>query len=274
MGRDTGGLLSAWASTLVALLLALDPPRSEVVPPPPPATDEVGDISTLEPKRGAGVSPFELIPRLELRQSFVSLGPGMSLHDTTTEIDIDLLDRVLLRYEGVLRVLTTPAGQKSGFGDSRIQALTILASGQRYVAGTLTGVVLNTASQPALGAGKQQVIFGGGGGFKPLRWWLPYLVVTEQLSVGGDDKRPDVNQLTVDFGNIVFGKGFTWCKLDLEPFIDFQAGQGRFFGNLELGRLLFRKVGLFMRTGTQLAGQRELDYSVEVGARYLFRLAD
>jgi hypothetical protein len=266
--------MSACASALLPLLLAVDTPRDEVRPPPQSGPEGKDDISTLEPNRGAGVSPFELIPRLELRQSFMSLGQGTSLHDTTTEIDIQILDWLLLRYEGVLRVLATPADQKSGFGDLRVQALTILTSGPRHVVGTVTGAVLDTASQPVLGAGKQQVFFGGGAGFKPLRWWLPYLVVEEQLSVGGDDKRPDVNQLSVDAGNIVFGKGATWYKLDLQPIVDFEAGEGRFFGVLEVGRLLFRRVGLFMRTGTQLAGKRQLDYSVEVGARYLFRLGD
>jgi hypothetical protein len=36
--------------------------------------------------------------------------------------------------------------------------------------------------------------------------------------------------------------------------------------------LLIGRIGLFMRAGTQLAGQRQLDYSVTGGVRYLFRL--
>jgi hypothetical protein len=266
--------MSIWTSALAALLLALEPARGEVSPGTPAAHDDEYDISSLEPNRGAGASPVELIPRLELRQSFVAIRSGVSLHDTTTEIDIQFLDRVLLRYEGSLRVLAAPTGQKSGFGDVRIQAIAILASSRRYVAGLLTGAVLDTASQPELGAGKQQIFFGAGGAAKPVRWWLPYLVVEEQVSVAGDAKRPNVNQLTVDAGSIVFGKGQTWYKLDAEPIVDFSAGAARLFGELEVGRLLFRKVGLFMRSGTQLAGTRQLDYSLEVGVRYLFRLGD
>jgi hypothetical protein len=232
------------------------------------------DISSLESNRGAGASPFELVPRLELRQSFVRASPGVSLHDTTTEIDIQFLDRVLLRYEGVLRVLSAPSGQSSGFSDVRLQLLVIVASGPRFVAGTFAGGVLDTASQPTLGAGKQQIFFGAGAGFKPFRWLLPYFVVQEQLSVAGDAKRPDVNELMMDLGTIAFGKGQTWYKLDLEPVADFEAHAGRVFGLLEVGRLLFRKTGLFLRSGTQLVGGRQLDYSLEVGARYLFRLDD
>ena len=41
---------------------------------------------------------------------------------------------------------------------------------------------------------------------------------------------------------------------------------------LEVGRLLVGRVGMFMRAGTQALGPRQLDYSVEVGVRYLFRL--
>jgi hypothetical protein len=264
----------ASTSALVAFLLVVEPTRSEVQSPVGPENDEDVDISSLEPNRGAGASPFELVPRLELRQSFVALGGGVSLHDTTTQIDIQFLNRVLLRYEGALRVLAGPSGQTSGFGDASVQAVTILASSARFVGGIITGVVLDTASQPPLGRGKEQVLFGGGAGGKPFRWWLPYLVVQEQFSFSGDAKRPSVNLFTVDVGSIVFGRGQTWYKVDLQPIVDFEDDVGRFFGTLEVGRLLFRKTGLFMRSGTQLAGRRQLDYSLEVGARYLFRLGD
>jgi hypothetical protein len=264
--------MSTWTSALAVLFLALDPARGEVDAPTHAAQDGDADISTLEPNRGAGASPVELIPRLELRQSFVSMTGGVSLHDTTTEIDIQFLDRVLLRYEGVLRVLDTEAGQKSGFGDVRVQAIAILASSHCYVAGLIAGAVLDTASQPQLGAGKQQIFFGAGGAAKPARWLLPYLVIEEQVSVGGEANRPNVNQLTGDAGSIVFGPEQTWVKLDAQPLVDFNADVTRLFGQLELGRLLFQKVGLFMRAGTQIAGPRQLDYSLEVGARYLFRL--
>jgi hypothetical protein len=232
------------------------------------------DISSLEPNRGASASPVDLVPRLELRQSFAAFGGGVSLHDTTAEIDIQFLNRVLLRYEGALRVVDTPSTQTSGFGDARIQAVTVLASSPTFLAVTITGAVLDTASQPALGAGKTQILFGGGVAGKPLRWWLPFIIVLEQISVAGDPHRADVNQLSIDAASIVFGKGQTWYRLDLQPTVDFDAGTGRLFGELEVGRLLFGKTGLFMRAGTQLAGQHQLDYSIEVGVRYLFRLSE
>jgi hypothetical protein len=136
----------------------------------------------------------------------------------------------------------------------------------------LVGTVLDTASQPKLGAGKQQLFFGGGAAFKPFRWWLLYLIGVEQFSVGGNDRRSDVNVLAVEAGTIVFGRGQTWYKLDLQTAADFEADNARLFGLVEVGRLLFRKTGLFLRAGTQLAGPRQVDYSLEVGARYLFRL--
>lgn len=255
-----------WAATT----LAAQPTGPS--PGPPPADDT--EVSDLTPNRGAAASPIELVPRLEIRQSYVRVGSDLSLHDTTTEIDIQFLDRVLLRYEATLRVVGSPSGQTSGFGDLRLQAIGILASAPRYIAGIILGAVLDTASQPALGTGKQQVFFGAGGTFKPVRWWLPYLIVQDQLSVAGDDARPDVHQLVVNAGNLVFGRGQTWYKLDLVTAVDFIAEAGRFFGTLEVGRLLLRRTGLFFRSSTQLAGRRELDYSLEAGVRYLFRLND
>ena len=268
--------MSGSVLVLLTALLAFDPARNAktasgdqpLSDAPAPETETPAEA----PKGGSGVSPVELIPRLELRQSFGALGGGVSLHDTITELDIQFVGRVLLRYEGTVRVLDTPAGQKSGFGDARLTVLTVLASNSTFVAGLLTGAVLNTASQPVLGAGKQQVFLGGGAAAKLARWWLPYFVFYEQFSVGGDPARPAVNQLVMDAGSIFFGRGYTWYKLDLNPTVDFDASATSLFGTIEVGRLLVGRVGLFMRAGTQFLGPQQLDYSLTVGVRYLFRL--
>jgi hypothetical protein len=264
------------ALIMIAALLALEPSKpTEVASDTQPLSDAPGaeaEPPAEVPKGGSGVSPVELIPRLELRQSFAALGGGVSLHDTTTELDIQFVGRVLLRYEGKVRVLDAPTGQKSGFGDARILAITVVASSPTFVAALITGAMLNTASQPELGAGKQQIILAAGAAIKPRRWWLAYLVLNEQFSVGGDPARAALNQLTGDAGSIIFGRGYTWYKADLVPAFDFEAGTTDLFGTIEVGRLLIGRVGLFIRTGTQFLGPRQLDYSLEVGVRYLFRL--
>lgn len=237
-----------------------------------PEGEEAPASAAEEVKAGAGVAPVELIPRLELRQSFAQLPMGVSVHVTTTELDIQFLNRLLIRYEGRLQVVSTPMGQVSGFGDAEISAVGMLGATERFVAVLLAGVILDSASQPALGQGKKQLTFGGGAAWKPLRWWLPYVLVQEQFSVAGEAMRPDINQLAVRVGNIVFGPGYAWLKLDFDTLVDFERDAGSFYGKLELGRLLVGRVGLFMRVGTQLAGTRQIDYSVEVGLRYLFRL--
>jgi hypothetical protein len=238
----------------------------------PEATDDTA--APVDATSGAGVAPVELVPRLELRQSFVQLHGGVSAHVTTAEIDIMFTNRVLLRYQGPIRVVSGPNGQTTGFGDAAIQALVLLASSPRFLAAAIAGAVLNTASQPELGAGKQQLVLGGAVAAKPFRWWLPYLVVQHQASLAGDAARPDVNQLLVRAGNILFGKGYNWVKVDLDTVVDFADEAGSLLGTLEVGRLLIGRTGMFMRTGTQLLGTRQLDYSIEVGVRYLFRLAE
>ncbi|HEY7376417.1 MAG TPA: hypothetical protein VIF57_29935 [Polyangia bacterium] len=260
----------AAASLLLAALLA-----TESQPAAGPAADDARTQNAAqEATAGAGVAPVELIPRLELRQSFAQLTNGTSVRATTAQIDIQFLNRLLLRYQGPLVVASTPAGQISGFGDAEVDAIALLGASPTFVAVIFTGVVLDTASQPALGAGKKQLVVGAGAAIKPLPWWLPYLLVQEQVSVAGDDARPDVNQLVARVGNIAFGPGYAWLKLDLDTLVDFEQHRGQFFGRLEAGRLLVGRVGLFMRGGTQLLGTREVDYSLEVGIRYLFRLGN
>jgi hypothetical protein len=255
---------------------ASEPPAQQRAQQGQPGQDEEAEepVSAAEEvtKAGAGVSPVELIPRLELRQSFAQLPGGVSAHVTTTELDIQFLDRLLLRYEGTVQVARTPAGQVSGIGDAEFSAIGLLAASPRFVAVVIGGMILDSASQPPLGTGKKQLLFGAGAAWKPVRLWLPYVVIQEQASVAGDPTRPDVNQLVVRAGSVIFGRGYQWLKLDLDTLVDFAEHEGRFFGKLEAGRLLVGRIGLFMRLGTQLLGTRTVDYTTEVGVRYLFRL--
>ena len=74
-----------------------------------------------------------------MRQSFAQLPTGSSLHVTTTEIDIQFLNRLLLRYEGKLAVASTPMGQVSGFGDAQFSAIGMLGASPRFVAVVIGG---------------------------------------------------------------------------------------------------------------------------------------
>jgi hypothetical protein len=258
------------ASALCLLWLAGAP--ADTRSSPANAGPDVGEPAE-EPAGGAGVSPVELIPRLELRQSFTKLTGGISVHDSFLEVDIEFLRRLLLRYQVPVRLMETPAGQVSGIGDLELSLIAILASNARLVVAAIVGAQLDTATHPQLGEGKQQLLFGGGTALKPIRWWLAYAVVQDQFSVAGDPTRPKVNQLGTDFGSILFGRQYNWLKLDVTTTIDFPGGPAaRVYGQGEAGALVVDRVGLFLRSGTQLLGPRLVDYTLIAGVRYLFRL--
>lgn len=252
---------------LSAMLLAATPPEVPAEAPEP-------DAATAAPadKIDPGVSPVELIPKIELRHLFLKPHGGEGVNITTTRIDIGFLGRLMVRYELPLQTSRSSGAQVSGLGDMRLQLVTLLTSGPRQVSVAMVGVVLDTASQAPLGAGRQQLLFGAAGALKPLPFWLSYLLVQEQLSVDSSESRPDVNLLIIRFGNLAFGPLGNWIKLDLDTTVNFIDDKGRFFGTLEAGSLVIGRVGLFIRSGTQLIGARQLDYTLETGVRYLFRL--
>lgn len=256
------------ASLLCAVLLAVDQPAAAA------RTNEAeaGDTAE-EPEGGAGISPVELIPRIELRQAYQRLDSGVSVHDSMAEIDIQFLRRILLRYQMPYRTVVTPMGRVSGLGDLQLSTIIILASDATRLIGLVGGAVLDTAAAPELGTGKQQVSFGVGGAFKPWRWLLTYAVVQDQRSVGGNSARQDIDTVIADLGAILFGRQYNWLKVDLVTTVDLKGSTaGRFFGTLEVGSLVIGRVGLFMRGGTQFVGPALLDFSVAGGVRYLFRL--
>ena len=259
------------AATLVCAALLAAVPAHDGAPDDGAPDDE--NVAG-EPAGGEGVSPVELIPRLELRQVYTRLEGGISLHDTILETDIEFLRRLLLRYQIPARLMETPAGQVSGMGDIEIGLLALLGSTPRFVVALLGGAELNSATQPQLGAGRPQAIAGAGAAYKPYRWWLAYLLAQQQFSVGGAGSgRPAIDQLKVDVGSILFGRQFNWLKFDLVPTVDFPGGAvGRLYFTGEAGSLVIGRVGLFMRLGTQLAGPRLIDFNLAAGVRYLFRL--
>jgi hypothetical protein len=258
--------MEPYVSLLWAVLLAAEPQAS-----PPESEEDSGEIAQA-PKNGLGVSPIELVPRVEIRHSFDRLAQNLSRHTSTVELDIQFVQRLLLTYEVPYEVLGTPQGQITGMGDTQVQLIGILRSNPRFLAGLIIGAILNTASQQPLGGGKQQLLVGGGASYIPLPYWLAFGVAQQQISVAGNGSARDVNQLNLRVGNVVFGKQYNWLRLDFDGVVDFSAGNGRLFSTLEVGSLVIGRIGLFLRAGTQLLGPRQVDYSISSGIRYLFRL--
>ena len=224
-----------------------------------------------EPQGGAAVSPIEIIPRVELRQSSARQSSGVMVHDTTVETSIQFVRRLLLTYQMPYRLVDTPGGQLRGIGDVQVRSVGILASEPHLLTALLLGVVLDTASPPTTGGRTKRLLFGGGAAYKPRPSWIAYGVAQEQLSIG-NGPGAKVNQLDLLVGSILFGWQHNWMKLELDTRVDFHETSGALFGTAEVGSLMIGRVGSFVRVGTQLAGTREIDYVLTGGVRYLFRL--
>jgi hypothetical protein len=246
-----GVLLSALLAT--AAPVSPDPERD--------AADQLG-----------GVSPARLIPRLEVRQRFTQLPGDGGRHTTTLRMDIVLWKRALLRYEMPLVAQRAGPITSSGMGDIRLSAIGLVTSGPRHAAIVLAGLSLDSASRRPLGAGKEVAVLGGAAAFKVRPWLLAYGIVGEQFSFAGDESRPPVNVLRAELGAAVFGGHGDWYLVELEAPLDLEEGAARLLGAAEVGRLLIGRLGLFVRGGTQLAGQRQVEYFVDAGMRYLFRI--
>ena len=235
--------------------------------------EEAPESAAEEAKDGAGVAPVELIPRLELRQSFAQLPTGASLHVTTTEIDIQFLSRLLLRYEGKLAVASTPTGQVSGFGDAQLSAIGMLGASPRFVAVVIGGVILDSASQPPLGEGKTQLVLRG-----RRRDEAVSLVVALRPRAGtGVSRRRQRAPRHQSAGRArrqhrvrsrirVVEAGPRHARRLRGAAPGASTGSSKRAGCSSAG------WACSCAAGTQLLGTRQVDYTLEVGIRYLFRL--
>ena len=209
---------------VIALVLSAPAAPGQAAPSEDPASEEEPAGASDEGKELTGASPAQLVPRLELRHQFASPEGGGHLHTTTLRVDTLFLRRALLRFDLPWATLEKADVRRLGYGDIRLLALALLTTGPRQATILSAGLLLDTATRPVLGTGKDVVIVGAVGAFKPRRWWLLYGIVEQQLSFAGDDARPDVNRLLTNVGSIVFGPRRDWYTLDLSPEADFEAG--------------------------------------------------
>ena len=205
-----------------------------------------------------------------------SLNASTSLHVTTAEIDIAFLNRVLLRYQGPL--VTVSGADRP---DHRIRR----RRAPRDRAARLEPALRRRRHrgrgvrhrQPARARRRKAAarLRAPPPRSSPVRWWLPYLIVQEQVSVAGDGGAPRRQHAGRPARQHRLRPGVLLVQARSRRRHRLRRRRaGRLFGQLEVGSLLVGRAGLFMRAGTQLLGTRQIDYSMEVGVRYLFRLSE
>lgn len=252
-------------------------PRLGPQPVTPEQREEAERLKKLAAKYGT--DPTAIVGRLQLTSAYYDLPQGARAVDTVARVDLPFrrnfllrLDAPFLRWTDPNRPATTDA---QGFSDLAVTAGWRAYNTPEYA--VLVGVVstMPTAAETGLGLGKYTV----GPTIATARFlprWDSLLLglFTQQVSVGGDPARRDLN-LSKLIGQInSFWGERGWSIVNAVWQIDWERkAKSSMTLELEVGRNVVGRWGVFVRPGVGIFGRDLLgayEWNIEAGVRYMF----
>ena len=226
-----------------------------------------------------GTDPTAIVGRVQLSSQYLNLAQGAQGTATTARVDLPFRRDYLLSVNTPFLKWSDPnrpgATSSQGFSDLAVTLGWRAYNTPEYA--LLVGVVstMPTASEPGVGLGKYTV----GPTLSTVRFvprWDSFLigVFTQQISVGGDPERQSVN-LSKALAQINSFWAERWWTIAQGAWqIDWErSAKSSMTLELEVGRSLVGRLGMFVRPGVGVWGQElsgAYDWNVEVGVRYMF----
>lgn len=219
-----------------------------------------------------GVNPADNLTKIELLPKFTSLDDSsrISLWTTTLKFDQAIAGRFGLNAELPFAQFESPFLDRTGIGDLNLRARFQHTIGSwTFITGLES--VIPTASDDVFGSGKYQLnpIAVAVKAVSPQTFIAA--IAKHHLSVAGDHHRPDIlqGQYRLIIGHAA--RSGWWFLADPQVWIDYgDSGRIHFAPEAEVGRMLGRRVGLWIRGGAHLAGAWEKDeWNLSGGIRFL-----
>ena len=226
-----------------------------------------------------GTDPTAIVGRVQLSSTYSGLPQGGRGIDTVARVDLAFRGNYLLRVDAPFLNWSDPnrPGTTSvqGFSDLAVTAGWRAYNTPEYA--VVLGVIstLPTAAETGLSLGKYTVgptIFTGR--FLP-RWdSLLSGIITQQVSVGGDPARNSVNVSKAALQINTFWGAHGWSIVHADWRVDWERStRSSMTLELELGRNVVGKWGVFVRPGIGIYGQDlpgAYAWNINGGIRYMF----
>lgn len=227
-----------------------------------------------------GTDPTAIVGRIQLSSEYLDFSRGARGVNTVARVDLPFRGNYLLRVDAPVFRLDDPnrSGAHSAQG---LSDLTITAGWRAYNTpeyAVLIGVVSTfpTATEAGLSLGKYTV----GPTIATARFlpkWDSFLMglFTQQLSVGGDSARSSVNVSTAAIQVNTFWGERWWSIAHANWRVDWErSAKSAMVLELELGRNVVGRLGVFVRPGVGIWGQDlpgAYAWNINGGIRYMFR---
>ena len=255
--------------------------RRRLVGPQPVIPEQREEAERLK-QLGAkyGTDPTAIVGRVQLSSTYFDLPQGRQGIDTLARVDLALGGKYVLRTDVPAFKMNDPLrpGDTSlqGFSDLAVTAAWRAYNTPEYA--VLVGVTSTfpTGTEPGLSLGKYTV-----GPTLATARFLPKLdsllmgLLTHQISVGGDPARNSVNVSKATLQVNSFWAQRWWSVVQAEWRVDWERNaRSNMTLELELGRNVAERVGIFVRPGVGIWGQDlpgAYTWNINGGVRYMFR---
>ncbi len=173
---------------------------------------------------------------------------------------------LILRFDLPINTVHRGVSTKTGLGDIYAQALYIPHVRPRFVLPVGTGIVLPTATNRLLGQGKLILA--------PIAvptWYFAkrkrFFFVRMQyfVSVAGGRNRPNVNYLVADPTLAFQVSRGAWAIVNTELKWDWRSDKGSGISGVQFGKMISRKMGIWIKPEIPWGAGRQTDFAVKVG---------
>jgi hypothetical protein len=249
---------------------------------PQPVTPEQREEAERLKQLGAkyGTDPTAIVGRVQLSSTYLDLPQGRQGIDTVARVDLPFRGNYVLRTDVPVFKMNDPnrpgATSLQGFSDLSVTAVWRAYNTPEYA--VLMGVTSTfpTGTEPGLSLGKYTV-----GPTLATARFLPKLdslllgLFTHQISVGGDPARSSVNVSKATLQVNSFWAEQWWSIVHAEWRVDWERNaKSNMTVELELGRNVVGRLGVFVRPGVGIWGQDlpgAYTWNINGGVRYIFR---
>jgi hypothetical protein len=258
------------------------PGKRRILIGPQPVTPEQREEAERLKQLGAkyGTDPTAIVGRIQFSSEYVDLAGGARAVNTSARVDLPFRGNYLLRVDVPVFRLNDPnrpgTTDVHGFSDLGVTAFSRAYNTPEYA--VLVGVASTfpTATEPGLSLGKYTV----GPALATARF-LPKLdslllgLFSHQISVGGDPTRSSVNVSKATMQVNTFWAQKWWTIVQAEWRVDWErSARSNMTLELELGRNIVGRLGLFVRPGVGIWGNDlpgAYTWNINGGVRYIFR---
>jgi hypothetical protein len=191
----------------------------------------------------------------------------------------NLGNRFSLRFRGYYQSLSVgnpSEAQVSGIGDFDARLLAIAYASPKFILAPGLEAFFNTASDDALGSGKNALapvvfavfpgLLGKGSLFAPGYQYV--------FDVGGDDSRGGISRSQIDIYFVwVLAQGKNWLLLDPQIILDHKNDKQFMTIDAEWGFMIVPKSGIsgYLRPGIGVGADRPYSWNLEFALKFIWR---